>query len=641
VAYIEAHGMGCTVPSGCSGYIFKHDDASEDVYAPCLHVANCSLPATPKGTYASGVAAGLGTSNVLVVVAETYGDGSTPPPGGLFASTTLPCPLQLSDFSANQVVPGAGAANPSLVGTQKFCTINGREYTINVTLGSASQALVDTANQILTSVHVDPIADAYRDDIMKTTGLVAYWRLGELSGTTAADEKGTFPAQYMGPLTLGRAGLISRSSNTAPEFAGTPGAGGSVKCTTLPSLTGGFSAELWFKLNTLTPNIPQSVLFHKVGGFLVKVMSDGQVVFGIRDANGNYAYTSSATGRVAANQAYHLVATYGGPVVGGQGARARVYLDGVDIATGTVPTPTSFGGDLFIAGYINNLVGFPKGLLDEVAIYNRPLTAEEVVGHFRMGASRDPVVDQYQALVYDSPVKGYWRMGENNGNVHWDEFGSNHGVRSGASSFDAGLFVRSPDRALRLSGGYVNCGNAPSTEIGNTKFSLEAWIRPYTMPTGTVDIVAKAANYYLSLNADGSLVFGFRTANWMPRLTSVAGLIRAATTYYVVGVWDKPMLRLYIDGQQVATYNTGADYPFTSTSPLCIGGDPTSRRFQGVIDEVVVHDGAILPEVVAERYRISGGAAQYVDPPPPALENPPPDLETPPPGYDDSNPDLA
>ncbi len=52
--------------------------------------------------------------------------------------------------------------------------------------------------------------DAYGNLIWNETGLQSYWRFGELSGTSAADAKGTNTGTYQGTPTLGGAGIPVR-----------------------------------------------------------------------------------------------------------------------------------------------------------------------------------------------------------------------------------------------------------------------------------------------------------------------------------------------------------------------------------------------------------------------------------------------
>ena len=51
---------------------------------------------------------------------------------------------------------------------------------------------------------------------------LAYWRLGETSGTTARDEKGQFDGVYRGTPTLGAPGSLPRDPDKAVFFPGPP-----------------------------------------------------------------------------------------------------------------------------------------------------------------------------------------------------------------------------------------------------------------------------------------------------------------------------------------------------------------------------------------------------------------------------------
>ena len=60
---------------------------------------------------------------------------------------------------------------------------------------------------------------AYRDAVMADSPR-AYWRLGEQSGTTAADETGNSPGLYKNGVTFGRPGAVRNSVDTASLFDG-------------------------------------------------------------------------------------------------------------------------------------------------------------------------------------------------------------------------------------------------------------------------------------------------------------------------------------------------------------------------------------------------------------------------------------
>ena len=61
----------------------------------------------------------------------------------------------------------------------------------------------------------------YADAVLGTPGLQSYWRLGEPSGTTAADATGNAPGSYAGGAALGARGALPLDPDTAVRFDGT------------------------------------------------------------------------------------------------------------------------------------------------------------------------------------------------------------------------------------------------------------------------------------------------------------------------------------------------------------------------------------------------------------------------------------
>ena len=58
------------------------------------------------------------------------------------------------------------------------------------------------------------------DDVIDSYNPVGFWRLGETSGTTAADETGTSNGTYTNGVTLGTSGPNANISDTAASFDG-------------------------------------------------------------------------------------------------------------------------------------------------------------------------------------------------------------------------------------------------------------------------------------------------------------------------------------------------------------------------------------------------------------------------------------
>ena len=222
-----------------------------------------------------------------------------------------------------------------------------------------------------------PSAGPY-DQIVLADSPVAYWRLGESGGTTAADQVGANPGLYATSVTLGTAGAIAGEPNTAVRLDGTTGR---VTVADSPSLhlaaAGNLTIETWFKRS-------------RIGAWELLV-DKGWQSWGLGFNNTDYLKLSSygfgdlarSNQRVTDTNWHHAVATR-------SGTTSKIYLDGVDV---TLPVSNltwsdASAIDLHI-GSGNNSDYF-QGDIDEVAIYDRALSQNEVAEHFQAGRDGAP-----------------------------------------------------------------------------------------------------------------------------------------------------------------------------------------------------------------------------------------------------------
>ena len=211
----------------------------------------------------------------------------------------------------------------------------------------------------------------YRDAVVATSGLAGYWRLGEQSGSTAADETNSAPGSYLGGYTLGQPGALAGDPDTSGSFDGTSGEM-SAPAPALPATSG--SLEGWFKW---------------LGG--VTLMRDGSSATGTGwilayDSGASLYYrlggTSFNTGIATASVRggwHHFVATK-------DGANVAFYLDGQlkHSATGAGSTaPTLPWHVMRNGGYAQ----FTQGQADEIAVYNVALSASTVQQHYKAGTA--------------------------------------------------------------------------------------------------------------------------------------------------------------------------------------------------------------------------------------------------------------
>ena len=211
----------------------------------------------------------------------------------------------------------------------------------------------------------------------------AYWRLGETSGTTAADHLGTYPGTYQGGVTLGVLGAIANDANTAARFDGTDDqvnmgdpAGGA-----LDFGTGDFTAEAWVKT---TVNAERTVFSKKASSgnyWQATVTDDGGHVGAVRvylSAGGGTEIAYGPLTRVD-NGAWHHVA-----IVFDRGVGITIYHDGVGSTKASSSTGDASNSGPFLIGKASAYAFF-TGDVDEVALYPSALTPARVQAHYAAG----------------------------------------------------------------------------------------------------------------------------------------------------------------------------------------------------------------------------------------------------------------
>lgn len=226
------------------------------------------------------------------------------------------------------------------------------------------------------------MSDAYSTAILATSGLVGFWRLGDLSGTTAVDETGTSNGTYTGGYTLGSAGAI-----VYPDKAVTfNGSTGYVNCghPAAFNLTAALSLECWFKASALPSGTGNSKWFigkdHNTTGRGYN--------FGLRDTGSGVALSFQPGGGNVNGNTVTLDGLWHHAVVTFDGTTYRFYLDGVAGPTATLWPPDSTTTDFCIGQ--RSYPGFEEnwnGPLDEVAVYNVALSAGTVTNHYTIGTT--------------------------------------------------------------------------------------------------------------------------------------------------------------------------------------------------------------------------------------------------------------
>jgi len=216
---------------------------------------------------------------------------------------------------------------------------------------------------------------SYRSTVLGQSGLVSYWRLGESSGTTASDSKGTNNGTYVNGVTLGTAGAIANDPDTAATFSGTN------QRVSLPSLPAGvtnFTVEGWTYLtnaastnNTLYGSNGTVRLLARPG-----TPSAPSAAYAGVWLNGTEYTLQPNSPASNVNAWVHWVLTRQGNVL-------TLYRNGAQIGQRTDLPATATAN---VSGYIGAQGGsayFLAGGIDDVAVYNSALSAVSVTNHYK------------------------------------------------------------------------------------------------------------------------------------------------------------------------------------------------------------------------------------------------------------------
>lgn len=218
-----------------------------------------------------------------------------------------------------------------------------------------------------------------------TRGLTAYWNFDD----NLADQAALFPfsasivpddAVFVNEPDAGfAAGLFGKA------YAGTGGAGHAavqVSDEISGQQTGSFSVSFWFKASGPTSEWQAAVALGEGSAWRVaRVASDNPIKIGYAGGSADISTTTTFGSPDAPSAEWHHVVA-----VTEAGVSTRLFSDGVLQATGGAPTLTlNNSSEVWIGGNPQAANRSWNGLLDDVGIWNRALTAQEVAQLYTEG----------------------------------------------------------------------------------------------------------------------------------------------------------------------------------------------------------------------------------------------------------------
>jgi hypothetical protein len=273
----------------------------------------------------------------------------------------------------------------------------------------------------------------------------------------------------------------------------------------------------------------------------------------------------------------------------------KLYVNGTLVSsanlsiTGFNPDASPYFG---IGGWGDGSGDRIAGLIDEVRIYNRALSEEEIRYLYNRGA----------------PI-AHWKFDEGEGNIAYDSSGNgNNGTLINGPTWVPGKFAS----ALKFDGvdDYVEVPSNVSLSWSNNSGSLSFWVKSNGNQGDYTALVFKGVKggggafnefeyqtYLIGGKLEGRISNG-----------STANLVRTSYSYntdfnwHFVAMTVSDKLRLYFDGSLVSEVNRTINI-WNANQPFRIaGGGITVSYFNGLIDDVRIYNYARSPEQILQDY---------------------------------------
>lgn len=211
-------------------------------------------------------------------------------------------------------------------------------------------------------------AASYFSSVM-ADGPVAYWRLGESTGTSAADSSGNgHNATYQGTYSLAQPSLLPHGDGASLYSA-------AAADVALPSgwingVQSPLTIEAWVKCASFS-NGPSIFATYNYG-FSFGFTTGGK----LQVSNPGVALVAQDAAALSANTIYHVAVTWdaSGNVI--------FYVNGVASSSFSGLAAAAAGVDPSFIGAYNTSNNRMNGYLQEVAIYNKVLTAARIASHY-------------------------------------------------------------------------------------------------------------------------------------------------------------------------------------------------------------------------------------------------------------------
>ncbi|MCK9581268.1 MAG: DUF2341 domain-containing protein [Methanoregula sp.] len=426
-----------------------------------------------------------------------------------------------------------------------------------------------------------------------TDSLVGYWKFDETSawGATAGAVKDSSGLNNNGTATNATTTTDKAKFGRSAGFDGTGD-----YISTAQDIYGGFDGVTvsgWFYTNSTATG----KMIYSLEGVYAMYYENGALLPFFDGSSAGDANFGSGYG----NSAWHFFAA------NNDGATTNLYVDGSLVgsrAETLADLADTSGRANVLGGQYDGSANF-TGYLDNVKIFNRALSADEVMQEYVSGPA---------------PV-GYWRFEEQTGTTAYDASGQGNDGTVANALWKTGGKVGG---ALKFdgSGDKVTAADSAIIDFDTGSFSVSLWAKHNgAIATNNDYLIAKTdgtnGGYKMYMDSDGDFTVAIDDdSSWTPddSAATATGTHDDSNWYYVNGVKNgNSSLKLYINGIEMASDNTiSALNTISNTGSLYIGidSDGSSNAWDGYIDDVKLYNYARTTRQIMQDYN-NGGPVAY------------------------------
>jgi hypothetical protein len=324
------------------------------------------------------------------------------------------------------------------------------------------------------------------------------------------------------------------------------------------SPTSGLTQEVWFNFST----IPNAAIFIGLQygsstNNTYALWMESSTIYGGVNTSGSFAAIGIGISNISGNKWHNFVHTY-------DGSAQRLYLDGVLLnsanITGSIQydvnnTRVLVGADDNGSGYNNGAGYFHSGKINQIKIYNRALSSEEITRNYNSTKKRyfqeENIVTNGLVLHID-PSKPSSYTGS--GNTVYDLSGSgNTGTLANGAAFsglNGGVIV------FDGTNDYMTIPHNSSQEL--TYITVSAWFNFPVIPVAGLGINKEGSFRLISGESYTTTAGGRIGGSWGTGVGAGSTTLISNKWYQIVMTADGTTQKLYVNGSLDYTTNNSA-----------------------------------------------------------------------------------